>query len=582
MRLKNLTRGYIENFANSVIFGRGQEYFKNGNVTDLEYDEDTDSITADVEGNYDNYSVEVNAEDGDIEANCDCLYDGYPCKHIVAVMLEFVENQSKYTKKMTNSKAQDSTLKDKIAKIPKDELLEIIMDCAKKYPEFKSELMVRFIEDKQIVINTIHKQIGKAFSDIEGDDETQGIKKLKTIAKQVDAGSDEMKIDVYWDIADGALEELNEYGRSDDILEDVAIDNMRKLAPVLKGKPELKQKKHKIIEELMKYYEWGNCGIADFIYETVDELLEDKSDYQIVIDCLEKEVKSSTDISYNQILLASLYEEIGDDESSLKILQSNLHYGMDYWRLAEYWIARDNDDKALEIVKDGLEKGEGRREELYVYMKEHYEKRKDYDALLALLKSKIKDNKTGFDSIGNDEIYKDLMSYYESKSNYDGIFNLLKMRLEYETRLNFEFYKEAKGKLKEQDWLDYEKKFITKVKNNRFINKNDLLAEIYDYQGNTDELWKVVKENSELLKKYEDKLFSKYSTEYLEQYKGIVAKYIGYRGRENYVFAAQLAGRIKHLYCEVLKNPNNWESYIQNLRIVNKQLRAMQEEFRHL
>jgi uncharacterized Zn finger protein len=585
MRLKDLTRGYIENFTGFEIFGRGEEYYRTRRVTNLDYDADEDIITADVSGNYGNYSVAIYAEDGIMEADCDCPYDGYPCKHVAAVLLEFVENKGNYIKKMTTSKTQDSTMKDKMAELPKEELLDIIIDCAKKYPDFKSELMVRFAENKQSVIDTIRKQIIKAFPSVESDSYsvTQVAKRLKTMARQVDAASDDMKIDVHWAITDRVLKELNDYGIDDEALENIAIDSMEKLVLLFEGKTELKQKKQEIIEKLMEYYEWGNCGMVDSIYDTAYDLLESKSDYQIVINHLEKGAKSSTNRSYYTQLLAELYEEIGDDEASLKALENNLHYGMDYWRLAQYWIDKGNDYKALEIVKEGLEKGEGRKEELYLYMREYYEKRKDHDALLALFESKIKEYKSGFyAAIKNDEIYKDLMHYYETKGNYAGVVNLLKLRLEYEGHLDFAFYKEAKDELNEQDWQDFEKKFITTIKRSLYIDKNALLAEIYDYQENIDELWKVVKGSSELLTRYEDKLFPIHSEEYLELYKKIVTGLINNRGRGNYQLAAKYAERIKHLYCEILKESDKWESYILDLRVVNKQLRAMQEEFHNL
>ncbi|MEK7396676.1 MAG: SWIM zinc finger family protein, partial [Candidatus Poribacteria bacterium] len=354
----------------------------------------------DVSGNYGDYSIEIYSKDGKIGADCDCPYEGYPCKHIVAVMLEFVEKKSEQLKKTEKSKTQDSNLKSRMTELSKEQLLDIILDCAKKYPDFKNELMVRFDQDKQKVLEAILKQIDKAFPRIEESYSMSQIsKRLKTIAKQVDNAPDDLKADVYWAIADRTLEEINEYGIDDDTLENVAIDYMESLVSLLKGKSALIQKKQKIIGELMEYYDWGNCGITDSIYDTVDELLEEKSDYQIVINYLEKPAKSSYS-GHRKELLADLYERIGDNEASLKILENNLHYGMDYWRLAEYWIDRKKNDKALEIVKEGLEKGEGRKDELYLYMQKYHEKHKDYDTLLALFKSKIKEYKSGFYNMG--------------------------------------------------------------------------------------------------------------------------------------------------------------------------------------
>ncbi len=55
---------------------------------------------------------------------------------------------------------------------------------------------------------------------------------------------------------------------------------------------------------------------------------------------------------------------------------------MDYWRLAEYWIEKGDHDKALNIVQEGLEKGEGRKNELYYYLQEHYQKQGDYKKII--------------------------------------------------------------------------------------------------------------------------------------------------------------------------------------------------------
>jgi len=245
--------------------------------------------------------------------------------------------------------------------------------------------------------------------------------------------------------------------------------------------------------------------------ETAYDLLEDRDDYQIVIEYLEKAAGKSLYSSYKRQLLAALYEELGDDEASLRALEKDLKYGMDYWRLAQYWISRRQNDKALEVVKEGLEKGESRKEELYLYMQKHHERRKDYDAVLLMLLSKIQDARGGY--------------------------------------------------------------------HNQFYRDDSLLAQIYDYKGNTDDLWKTVQDSSSLLIEYEDKLAPIYPAEYLEQYQKIVTRYIKNRGRENYRSATQYAERIKRLYRDVLKEPEGWKTYIQELRTANKNLPAMQDEF---
>ena len=93
--LKSLTKEYIEKFAPPKIFGRGVDYSSNRRIISLEYDPDEDSITAEVEGNYGNYLVEISAREHEINAYCDCPYEGYPCKHVIAVLLSFVKERSR-------------------------------------------------------------------------------------------------------------------------------------------------------------------------------------------------------------------------------------------------------------------------------------------------------------------------------------------------------------------------------------------------------------------------------------------------------------------------------------------------------
>ena len=93
MKLNEITRRWLKNFAGEKIFQRGEDYFQSGMVYQMEYHPDNFSIYAEVSGNYGNYEVKISEDTKDINAYCDCPYDGYPCKHIIAVLLNFIENK---------------------------------------------------------------------------------------------------------------------------------------------------------------------------------------------------------------------------------------------------------------------------------------------------------------------------------------------------------------------------------------------------------------------------------------------------------------------------------------------------------
>jgi len=598
MKLQDLTDKAIKQFAGSVIFDRGYDYYINKLVYELQYDSDADSIRAQVSGNYGDYNVTITMAGEHVSAVCDCPYDGYPCKHAVAVLLTFIHNKNTYIQQETKRKKKDASLTKKIKALSKDKLVEILLSCSEKYPDVKRELMVRLEPDNTITLNTIHKQIAKAFPPIESHnystDDIAG--KLNTIMASVENAPNTMQVKVYWAVIDGVLEELNSYGMDDEDLESVAIETMESLVEIFRDDETLQEEKATIIEELMDYYNQGNCGLVDWIYESVMELCSEKSDYQIVIDKLEEFLPKKSFKSHYQDLLSDLYENIGDTESQRKILEKNLQYGMDYWRLAEYWFGQGNEEKALEIVNQGLEKGEGRKVELYEALQKHYQKQNDYDQIFALLERKIAKNELDdYHNFQHDSTYQCLWSYYLQQNNYEGKTKLLEMRL-INNDIDLDFYKKAQKTLNATDWQAFELRIINNLKGCVPKQKQlrpawfpygspteiTVLAEIYHYKQDVEMLFDTVHNDVRLLVKYQSLLMPHYAEVYLKRYRKTIDDLIAARGRENYKSAVPYAKAIKKIYADVLQKPGEWTQYISTLRHKHKRLRAFQEEFARL
>ena len=47
-------------------------------------------------------------------ADCTCPYEGYPCKHILAVLLTFIKDKGKYTQKAKKQEQEIEALEEKI------------------------------------------------------------------------------------------------------------------------------------------------------------------------------------------------------------------------------------------------------------------------------------------------------------------------------------------------------------------------------------------------------------------------------------------------------------------------------------
>lgn len=601
MQINQLTETIIRQFAGSTIFQRGYGYYESGMVYQLQYDASTDSIEAEVAGNYGDYDVNVTTQGGQLSAECDCPYDGYPCKHIVATLLTFIHNKDQYAQQAAAQKKSDSSLTKKIKVLSKDELAAILIDCVKKYPEVKRDLMVRLESGSKATYSTLKNQVARAFPSVSSSHYSihSITKQLKTILKTVENGSTEIKIKVYWAIIGRTLKELNDYGMDEESLENVVIDTMEKLKPILLADETLHEEKQMIIEQLMQYYLRGNCGLVDWLYDAAEDLCSEKSDFEILIAALEK-----TSSSYHRGLLASLYAAIGDTDAERKALEKDLKYGMDYWRLAEYWYSQGNDEKALQIVQQGLEHGQGRKTELYDALQRHYEQLRDYERIFTLLEQKIaKKDVSGYGSLRQDSTYAYLWKYYASQQNHEGQKSLLQLCLS-SNDIDLELYKQAEQTFHTEDWQEFRLKLVETLqqqirgqgRQNRpmggfpgisfmpyaFQSAVQTLAQIYAYENNAPLLFETIKDSVHLLTTYEGQLLPEFAAAYLEKYRAQIERLIAARGRNNYKAAVPYANTIKRIYTEMLNTPDKWTEYITNLRQNNKTLRAFQQEFADL
>ena len=106
------------------------------------------------------------------------------------------------------------------------------------------------------------------------------------------------------------------------------------------------------------------------------------------------------------------------------------------------------------------------------------------------------------------------------------------------------------------------------------------LAEIHACTEDLEHLFEVVKSEHELLVKYEDRLLSLHSSHYLNEYRAKAERLIAQRGRENYLQAVEYLKKVRSIYSDMQKRPEEWDRYIRGIRENNKALRALYEELR--
>ncbi len=277
--ISNISKKKIKEFAGEVIFNRGLDYFQDDMVEDFEYDPKRFSFQAMVHGSYGFYDIEISNSQGHIEADCNCPYDGYPCKHIVAVLLYFLENKNKYLKELKKQNDLESIMNRELSGLSKDELIKMILSFSKNHSAIKRELLLNLSIDDEKSFRFFDKAIDKIYSKFERETFStyESSRELKNILKQVETVNPEFQLEVLWKVLNGLLFQLNEYGMSDIPFEDLAMNSLNKLVELFQANPEFKDKYSEILHELGEYCEWRNCGICDEIDEAYFLITENEN-----------------------------------------------------------------------------------------------------------------------------------------------------------------------------------------------------------------------------------------------------------------------------------------------------------------
>lgn len=275
MRLNKITKSWLKQFAEPKIYQRGEDYFHSGKVYRIDYDPNILQVKAKVTGNYGHYDVKISEKRGQLVARCDCPYDFYPCKHVIAVLLNFIENKAVLKKKAERRKNERISLKQKLEQLPPTKLVKIIIDATKLHPEFEKDLQVLLKPNDSQTLELFLEQI----QDVQVDDmygesgsDLEKIRAFRKILDMVEKASPEIQVRVNWKIADKILAFLNRYGVSDENWEDLVLQIFDILSSLLSKHSELEGEKQDIFKQLRRYQAEGNCCIVDEISELMNEL----------------------------------------------------------------------------------------------------------------------------------------------------------------------------------------------------------------------------------------------------------------------------------------------------------------------
>ncbi len=266
---------WLEAFAGTTIFKRGVNYFETGKVYELKVDPVADEIVAKVSGNYGNYEVTIGQEGERLIAYCDCPYDGYPCKHVVAVSLQYMENKGLYRSAARKQSDLYQRIENELPKRSKPELIELLMKAVTHSTELRSIVTLDLFPDNTETEDALLSRVDEIDLDYVYDDfrnEAEKARQVKKLLRTIADLTPRIRVVVSWRLADKILSFLNEYGVNDERWENIVLDIFEEVVPLLKDDETLEDLKVEIHKSLIAFYEWGNCGLIDAIEDYAQEL----------------------------------------------------------------------------------------------------------------------------------------------------------------------------------------------------------------------------------------------------------------------------------------------------------------------
>ena len=131
--IPHLTEADIRPLATDQSWARGENYYFSNSVENIVWRDGL--LTAEVEGSeYEPYIVQVRFDDGKIRStHCTCPYDwSGDCKHIIATLLYLCHRHDEID--------QRPALADLLAKLDREQLVEILLDLSASYPAIVDDI----------------------------------------------------------------------------------------------------------------------------------------------------------------------------------------------------------------------------------------------------------------------------------------------------------------------------------------------------------------------------------------------------------------------------------------------------------
>lgn len=350
----------------------------------------------------------------------------------------------------------------------------------------------------------------------------------------------------HWNKAAAIIQEFDMYGGGSHSDEEDAYNELEEVVELIENNSTSWEIRKSVLDEMIKFVASDNSGFTDYLVDVAVIMCTNKEENMYLAKYLEKYGNS-----YYKKMAARIFLNNGEDEKFLESKKANLIYGSDYLELAQYYESHGDKGKAVKIVQTGLNKADGRLDEIYAYLFQYYRENHDevsLEKLYADAKKRKRDQ---------DKIIELMHGYYKEQNNYEKQKETLLELLKYTRESNLlELYQDCKQELTEDDFSDNENEIL------KIIKKRDLTTYfdvIFD-KGEGREVLEYLLHNKQYRSwgldeghYFSKRLVKEYPREIVEMYWKEIEFYVGLGKEKNYSYAVNILKEVR----EIMKD-NKW------------------------
>ena len=486
-----------KNCFGQKILDRGLEYYRSGMIQ--RYYADEDEITAFVNGNYDDYEVEINLKDGQpFEMNCSCPYadEGNYCKHMAAVLYKW-DRESK-GKSVTSEKkvSIEELVGNASERFVKQFLIELMKKDKKLKLRFQSALPVSQqsddLDDYKKSVDDLIKSYTRYGRGLEYHEVDSFIEDMQVYSDKIDELVDRGDYPEAFEFSCYILKAVSnmdidseEYNADIESIYSGMIEFWKDITELADEKT-----KDNILERLFEMAnEFVGTNVKYHVEEFIYSSFKEERYFQKVLDYIQYQIdrlKKQNNRYFNYELTKLMIKKLGMMYDNGESFTDIVDYCKENWQYIEIrkWLA------------------------------EQYVSEKSYDLVIGIYEECV------------DSIKESSWTVHEFKEKLKGLYQITGQHEKYHKQLrelvindfNIDEYRELKHLYSESEWLSEREKIFKET------SKQNLPA-IYNEEKLYDRLLKIVLKSSvALLMQYDNVLGKLYPEEVIGMYEKYLNK----------------------------------------------------------